>query len=510
MPRTEQQTSSMNAVIYARVSSKEQDVEGFSNPAQLELLRRYAQEHGILVLQEFVDVESASVTGRTGFGQMLSFLERNRKKCHSILVEKTDRLYRNLKDYVRIDEARLTVHFVKENTILAPGARSSDQFIHGIKVLMARNYSQNLGEETHKGMLQKARCGLYPSFAPLGYRNLEDSPGKRIIVPDSDASTIARLFDTFATGAYSLKTLSDESRKEGLMLRGRPIYKSELHQILRKRIYTGDFDWDGVTYAGSHKAIVSREVWEKVQALLDHRIATRQHRVRHDFTFTGFVRCGHCGCCLVGELKKGRYIYYHCTGHRGKCHEPYTREEVMREQFEAALRDLVVPREVLSWLAEAVADSDLSERAARDKTIRKLEEQHRSMQTKLETLYEDRLDGRITTEWYDRKARELNAQVSELARKITDIRAAAPAPASEAIDLMELTSRTADLFKLQPVNEQQRFLRLVLKTGEWQAGQLRTEFEEPFESLRRSNQQSQTKHRTIATRQAEFQNWLLR
>jgi hypothetical protein len=69
MPRTEQQTSSVNAVIYARVSSKEQDLEGFSNPAQLELLRKYAQEHGIFVLQEFVDVESASVTGRSGFGR---------------------------------------------------------------------------------------------------------------------------------------------------------------------------------------------------------------------------------------------------------------------------------------------------------------------------------------------------------------------------------------------------------------------------------------------------------
>jgi site-specific DNA recombinase len=507
--RTEE-ASRVNAVIYARVSSKEQEREGFSIPAQLDLLRGYALKGGIVVLREFVDVESASAAGRTGFGEMLAFLENNRNKCHVILVEKTDRLYRNLKDYVKIDEARVTVHFVKENTVLSPDARSSEQFIHGIKVLMARNYSQNLGEETRKGMLQKARCGLYPSYAPLGYRNVEDSTGKRIIAPDGDAPTITGLFDQFATGSYSLKTLAEKARKEGLTLRGRPVYKSELHQILRKRIYTGDFDWDGETYAGSHEAVVRRDVWDKVQTLFDHRIATRQHRVRHDFTFSGFVRCGHCGCALVGELKKGRYVYYHCTGHKGKCPEPYTREEVMQEQFEAALRELIVPREVLAWLAEVVATSDLSERAAREKTLRKLEEQHRSMQTKLERLYEDRLDGRITPEWYDRKAKELNSQTAELARKMTEIRVAAPAPVSDAIDLMDLTSRTADLFKIQPVTEQQRFLRLVLKTGEWQAGELRTEFEEPFESLRRSNQLSTTKHTTIAPRQADFQVWLLR
>ena len=75
-------------VIYARVSSKEQEVEGFPIPAQLELLRDYARKQGMKTVQEFVDVESASSSGRTGFGQMLAFLRKNRSKCKSILVEK--------------------------------------------------------------------------------------------------------------------------------------------------------------------------------------------------------------------------------------------------------------------------------------------------------------------------------------------------------------------------------------------------------------------------------------
>ena len=66
----------LNVVIYARVSSKEQEREGFSIPAQLELLRNYARTQGMLILREFVDIESASVGGRTGFGEMLAFLKK--------------------------------------------------------------------------------------------------------------------------------------------------------------------------------------------------------------------------------------------------------------------------------------------------------------------------------------------------------------------------------------------------------------------------------------------------
>ena len=130
---------SINAVIYARVSSKEQEREGFSIPAQLDLLRNHAQERGIQVLREFVDIESASVAGRTNFGQMLAFLRKSGSKCRAVLVEKTDRLYRNLKDYATVDELGVAVHFVKENQIISNDSRASENFVHGIKVLSKRH-----------------------------------------------------------------------------------------------------------------------------------------------------------------------------------------------------------------------------------------------------------------------------------------------------------------------------------------------------------------------------------
>ena len=61
------------AVIYARVSSKDQEREGYSIPAQLKLLREYAQSRDFNVAKEFVDVETAKMTGRKQFGEMLRF-----------------------------------------------------------------------------------------------------------------------------------------------------------------------------------------------------------------------------------------------------------------------------------------------------------------------------------------------------------------------------------------------------------------------------------------------------
>jgi hypothetical protein len=66
------------AVIYARVSSKEQEKEGFSIPAQLKLLKEYAAANGLAVAQEYVDVETAKQAGRAAFGEMVAISRRIR------------------------------------------------------------------------------------------------------------------------------------------------------------------------------------------------------------------------------------------------------------------------------------------------------------------------------------------------------------------------------------------------------------------------------------------------
>jgi|ERR1035441_9644206 site-specific DNA recombinase len=495
------------AVLYARVSSKEQEL-GYSIAAQQELLRRNGSEQN-LSIEEFSDVETAKTVGRPGFNAMLSYL-RKHSDCRVVLVEKTDRLYRNFRDMVTLDELDLEIHFVKQNSILTKESRSSEKFMHGLSVLMAKNYIDNLSEEVKKGVRTKAAQGLWPSYAPMGYLNTVRPDGKRIVVPDPVLGPlVTQLFEWFAKGEYSIKSLAKKAYQEGFRFR-----KSEgkvpvttLHKILRKRIYTGDFDYGGRTYEGSHEPLVKREVWDRVQEILDGRRAKKHRKVTHDFVYSGMVRCGHCGCSMVGEVKKGRYVYYHCTGYRGKCPEKYTREEILEQQFAAVLRGLVVPPAVLTWLQSELVESDQTEQAARAQVMRRQQMELERLQARADVLYDDRLDGRIDTATFDRKAGAIREQQEHVRQKIRTAEAVKLPPAGEAVDLMRLTSRAADLFVEQVGAEQRKLLHIVLKEACWKGGELRMSLREPFEQLRLSNSGSDRNLKDFDPSGSNFDNW---
>src|ERR1039457_6719183 len=98
------------------------------------------------------------------------------------------------------------------------------------------------------------------------------------------------------------------------------------------------------------------------------------------------------------------YVYYHCTGYRGKCPEPYTREEVLERQFSDSLRDLIVPVPVLDWLQAELITSDVNEQAAREQILRRDQAELERLQKRLDVLYDDRLHERIDASTYDKKA----------------------------------------------------------------------------------------------------------
>jgi len=242
------------AVIYARVSSKEQEKEGFSIPAQLKLLKEYAAANRFTVAQEYVDVETAKRTGRAAFGTMVAYLKAH-PSVRVMLVEKTDRLYRNLKDWVTVDELEVEIHFPKESVVLSRESRSSEKFMHGIKVLMAKNYIDNLSEEARKGMQEKAEQGIWPTKTPLGYRNVAGQDGKKIIAIDSEiAPIVSKLFEWYATGQYALKEVALKARDAGFIYRrtGANVPVGAVHSILRNRLYTGQFEWNGKLIQGRH------------------------------------------------------------------------------------------------------------------------------------------------------------------------------------------------------------------------------------------------------------------
>ena len=129
--------------------------------------------------------------------------------CRVVLVEKTDRLYRNRTDALAVEELiekrGVEGHLIKEGRIIGTDSRSQDKFMHDIHVAVAKHYVENLKEEVKKGMREKAEQGFYPGRAPFGYRN---NPATRLVEIDpAKASVITRIFELYGSGEHSLTTL---------------------------------------------------------------------------------------------------------------------------------------------------------------------------------------------------------------------------------------------------------------------------------------------------------------
>lgn len=148
-PRTnETPTGPRRAVLYARVSDKEQEL-GYSILAQQQLLRPYASQNDVIIEAEFIDVETARKPGRPGFTAMLKYLKKN-PGCRVILAEKTDRLYRNLEDLVTVEQLGIEVHLVKTRQFMSPASGAADKRRHRSEVVDAKWYVENLSEEVKR------------------------------------------------------------------------------------------------------------------------------------------------------------------------------------------------------------------------------------------------------------------------------------------------------------------------------------------------------------------------
>ena len=504
------------AVIYARVSSKEQEKEGFSIPAQLKLLTNYAADQGFTVAQKYVDVETAKQTGRSGFIEMVNYFKKQhkpttQKEPHPVLlVEKTDRLYRNLKDWVILDELNLEIHFVKENFVLSPDSRSSEKFIHGIKVLMAKNYIDNLSEETKKGMLEKAEQGIYPSFAPLGYVNVDDG-GKRNIQPDPLIVPLIRaLYEWYSTGNYSLLEVTKKAQAEGLTYRktGAKLHKSIVHKILTNPIYYGDFDWVGRRYRGTHEPIISKGLFDRVQEVLAEKGRRKTRQQKHRWAFQGLVSCGHCGCALTGEIKKGRYVYYHCTGHKGKCPERYVREEELDREFTEALRAIKIDKEVLQWVVIALKESHSEEKRYHNDMISTFQNQYQKLQDRTDAMYIDKLDGKVSEDFFSRKSEEWGAEQANILRKIEQHQSANRFYLEEGTRFLELAQKAVTLYEKQEMEEKRRLLNFVFSNSTWKDGKLKPVYRKPFDLLALTNTAYQKEKAVSSKKDGLFEIWL--
>lgn len=490
-PRTKARQHSeparVTCVIYARVSTKEQQEEGFSIDAQLALLRAYADRQGLEVRGEYVEAETgAKSSKRPVFAKMLEDIGAHR--IQAIVVEKTDRIYRNFKDYVTVDELGVDLHLVKESTVLTQTSRSHEKLVHGIKVVMAKGFIDNLREEITKGMTQKAKAGIWPSAAPLGYRNTVQGH-IRVIEPDPvTAPIVAAVFAKFATGEVSVKRVRELAVELGLksLRGGKPIPNSSLHRMLRNPIYCGRIEWNGEEYAGKHEPIVTPALWNKVQAVLDGRAASAPPVTRQEYAFAGLIRCGECGCLMSPYTAKGRYVYYACTGARG-CRRRGYREEIIIDEVVRILQGLQIRPEVLESLRLILKETHQEQ----SQEQRKVEANELALIDRLrarrERLYTDRLDGEISIETYRERKDQIDREIAAIQARLAAADRAQGRTWEQSFAILETVSNSAFEFKSANPARQRQMAKMLVSNFNFTAGRLRVELRPWFNLIAQAN-----------------------
>ena len=463
-----------SAVIYARVSSKDQEREGYSIPAQLKFLREYAQKNGFQIDQEFVDVETAKMAGRRRFGEMVHYFEKT-PDCRVVIVEKTDRLYRNLRDCLTLEDLDVEIHLPKEGQIISKHAKSQSKLIHGFHVVMARNYIENLREEVKKGMREKAEQGIYPSRPPVGYRN---NKAEHTIEVDPEKAPLARrMFELYATGKYSLSQLRLAIRSEF----GVKMAKGYLDRLLKNPFYAGSFLWDGKTYAGTQPLLFDRSLFEQVQSVIQRRNKPRYRK--HDFAFRGLLKCAYDQCLVTAEIKKSKYTYYRCTGSRGKCELPYFREEELGERLGQILKDIYIPDRVLSELEESLLTSRGREANLQLEQEQRLQQRLTAVRNRLDQAYLDKLDGKITEEFWSRKSADWRVEENQIHMAIRGLADIKPERMLDAVRILELANKAYFLYVKQPPTEKAKLLNLVLSNCAIDAASIYPTYRKPFDLI---------------------------
>ena len=478
------------AVIYTRVSSKEQE-EGFSLLAQLKLLKEYAAKNDIQIVCEFSDVETAKQAGRQKFNEMVCFLKES-PSVNIILVEKTDRLYRNMPDYVTIGNflsKGLAVHFVKEDWVFHKDSQSYQKLMHDIRVVLAKHFIDNLSEETKKGLYEKAETGVFPALAPFGYLNVGDSkdPDIRLIELDRvRAPLVKTLFEMYATGRYALSQLRDEAHRRGLRSRtGKKLSKSRMEKMLKDPFYYGAFRWGGKLYEGTHAPLISKELFDQVQAVLKGKKA-HGYQKQH-LAYMGIMRCGDCGCSITGEMKKGgRYVYYRCTNYHGDCPSAkrYYREEYIDQQLSKLVDGCYIDEERLSLIREGLKQSHTDEKAYVDSQMTLLNDRYTLLRNRLDNLYADKLDGKITEDFYAEKRSVWSIELQEVEAQIAALRRAEGNYYDVGLKFLELAQNLYRYWQLQQDRRQRgELIKALLSNCTIKDGTLTPTYRKPFDLI---------------------------
>ena len=406
--------------IYARKSTDVEEKQVQSIEGQLDELHLFAKREGLIVVEEFVEKQSAKIPGRPVFNNMISRIERG--QANGILSWHPDRLARNSVDGGKIiyliDTGKISA--LKFNTFWFEPTPQG-KFMLSISFGQSKYYVDSLSENTRRGLHQKARNGYFPGVAPLGYLN--DSRNKTIVVNKKVAPIITKAFEMYGEGNIQIKEVASFLEKQKVLRKnGKRIREDVVTMIFKKLFYTGLFTYAGEIYEGRHDPIISKKLFDKVQEVLKNR--NHQWSKPPDEKvlkpLLGLLRCGECGMMISTDFKVKHYVngncgyfnYYRCSKKNKsvKCQQPHIRDIELEPQLTALLKKYTLRKDWANQMLLKLKkeESDISQSSLEVNNLK--HRQVEAIDVKLKLLLDSYLDQIIDKETFQENKFQLVSQ----------------------------------------------------------------------------------------------------
>lgn len=417
----------MRYFVYCRKSTEDEDRQALSiESQQLEIEKTFGSQEEVEIVHTYEESFSAKAPGRTQFNEMLERIERG--DADGIISWHPDRLARNSVDGGRIIHL-LDRKLLKDLRFASFTFENNPQgkFMLSIIFGYSKYYVDNLSQNVRRGNRTKLEKGWWPNLAPVGYLN--DRETKTIVKDTERFSLVRKMWDLMLTGSYSVAEICDIAEHE-LGFRtvkrkrtgGKPLARSAVYRLFRNPFYAGIMEWGGKTYPGKHEPMITLDEFERVQELLGHR--SRPRPQRHNFAFTGMMRCGECGLAITAEKQVNRhghrYVYYRCTKKRRdvRCEQPYIRLPDLEDQILGFLGEITISPELHAWALRQLEASRGTERESLEARRRSLEAALEDASSALTNLTRLRVRGMINDEEFLEQRKELEREERQLQKKL--------------------------------------------------------------------------------------------
>ena len=478
---------SVKAVLYTRVSSDEQRKSGFSLAYQEKQGKEYAEKNGLEIVRLFSESFTAKKPGRPQFNEMLQFVKKH--KIQHLIFLKSDRASRNGVDSAQLvymaERETYSIHLIQDGLCLNKNSRPTDFLIFEINNCIANFYPRNLSIDVSTKMREKAEQGFYPSIAPIGYENIRIKRRSYIQINPEKAPFVKKIFELYSTGQYSYSSLAKVMRDDGFIISKKVgCYKSNIEDILNNPIYMGDFIWNGKRYFDAkHEPIVSRELYAACQKIIKSR--ANSSATKRDFIFSNMIRCSHCGCFLVGELKKKKYIYYHCTGNKGgDCkRKTYIREERLEKEVLGVLDSFKLSPDTLELARRCLKSEYEKQHYYNEARIKKIEEELEKSKQKLNKLFDLYLEGEVEDKIYKKKKEELEEKVENLSMRYSIYNKTGLELLKKSEFLFELCEKASSLYLSGDVKEKRNLLKIVCSNFYYDGSKIEISIKKAFQPL---------------------------